>query len=77
MTNEQLVELLIDIDLEYWNNVNPMDVPVTRRNLKVAITKYQYVAEKIQEVLDSEYQKGYDTCLRNMHWTDRDPSIWK
>ena len=50
MTNEQLVELLIDIDLEYWNNVNPMDVPVTRRNLKVAITKYRYVAEKIREV---------------------------
>lgn len=66
MTNEQLVELLIDIDLEYWNNVNPMDVPVTRRNLKVAITKYRYVAEKIREV-----KELYDQWLEEGGWPEK------
>ena len=78
MTHEELVELLVDIDLDYWTKANPIDADhLTKRDLKVAISKYQYVAYRIQELLDIEYQKGYDTCLKNMTWTDRDPSLWK
>jgi hypothetical protein len=78
MTKEELVEYLVDIDLDYWTKANPIDADhLTKRDLKVAITKYQYVAERLKELLDIEYQKGYDTCLKNMTWTDRDPSLWK
>lgn len=61
MTKEQLVELLLDIDEEYWNNVNPIGDPVSRRDLMVAITQYQYVADRLKEILDMQFQKGYGT----------------
>lgn len=65
MTKEQLIDFLIDIDYEYFNNINPSDEKVSRRQLKVAITQYQYTAERLREILDNEYQHGYDNCLRN------------
>lgn len=77
MTKEQLVELLLDIDEEYWNNVNPIGDPVSRRDLMVAITQYQYVADRLKEILDMQYKKGYDDCLDKMHWTHKDPTIWE
>ena len=78
MTKDELVELLVDIDLDYWTIVNPIDADhLTKHDLKVAITKYEYLADRIQELLDIEYQKGYDTCHKNMTWSDSDPSLWK
>jgi hypothetical protein len=88
MTKEQLVEKLIDIDVEYWNNdaagdpMLPADLPpFTRRDAEVGILRYQYIAEQllpvIKQLTDLAESRGYENACKTLVWNPQDPSLWK
>lgn len=79
MTKEQLVDLLIDIDLEYWKANHSEELgEFTRRDAEVAITRYMYAAERLLPLLDQAEARGYDSACRNLVvWNDSDSSLWK
>jgi hypothetical protein len=65
MTNkQQIVDLLIDADHEFWSHE---DNPPTKRDLKVGIIRYNFIAEKISEYIQSQMelarQQGYDSAF--------------
>jgi hypothetical protein len=82
MTKEQLVEKLIDIDVEYWNTCQSDLGQFTRHDAKVAITRYQHLAEHllpvIKELTDLAESRGYENaCKTLVVWNPQDPSLWK
>lgn len=73
---QQIVDFLIDSDYQYWNNVG---LTVSKRDLKVSIAKYNFVAEKlhqlIQAEIDAAWQKGYDSAF--VTWSKNSAEFYK
>jgi hypothetical protein len=61
---QQIVDLLVESEFEFWSYEQQ---PPTRRDLLVSITRYNAIAEKILDYLQSEVelarQQGYDSAF--------------
>jgi hypothetical protein len=61
---QQIVDLLVEAEFEFWSH----DLePPTRRDLMVSITRYNAIAEKLFNYIQSEVelarQHGFDSAL--------------
>lgn len=73
---QQIVDLLVEAEFEFWSHD---DVPPSKKDLLVSISRYNTIAEKLVEYIQHEtdmaWQKGYDSAF--VTWNKNSAEFYK